>query len=85
MTGGFRSVLCVSGCVPFGESKNGFLILDLLDSAVERNVKSEFGFVTLAIHLSLETPTPGRYGALLGVCWGFALLIGPKGWGINLF
>ena len=25
------------GCVPFGESKNGFLIRDLLDFAVERN------------------------------------------------
>ena len=34
-------------CVPFGESKNGFLILDLPDFAVERNVKSEIGFVTL--------------------------------------
>ena len=36
-----------SGCVPFGESKNGFLILDLPDFSVERNVKSEIGFVTL--------------------------------------
>ena len=35
------------GCVPFGKSKNGFLILDLPDFAVERNVKSEIGFVTL--------------------------------------
>ena len=35
------------GCVPFGESKKGFLILDLPDFAVERNVKSEIGFVTL--------------------------------------
>ena len=35
------------GCVPFGESKNGFLILDLPDFSVERNVKSEIGFVTL--------------------------------------
>ena len=35
------------GCVPFGESKNGFLILDLPDFAVERNVKFEIGFVTL--------------------------------------
>ena len=35
------------GCVPFSESKNGFLILDLPDFAVERNVKSEIGFVTL--------------------------------------
>ena len=32
---------------PFGESKNGFLILDLPDFSVERNVKSEIGFVTL--------------------------------------
>ena len=36
-----------TGCVPFGESKNGFLILDLPDFAVERNVKSEIEFVTL--------------------------------------
>ena len=36
-----------SGCVPFGDSKNGFLILDLPDFAGERNVKSEIGFVTL--------------------------------------
>ena len=35
------------GCVPLGKSKNGFLILDLPDFAVERNVKSEIGFVTL--------------------------------------
>ena len=35
------------GCVPFGESKNGFLSLDLPDFAVERNVKSKIGFVTL--------------------------------------
>ena len=34
-------------CVPFGESKNGFLILDLPDVVVERNVKSKIGFVTL--------------------------------------
>ena len=37
----------ILGCVPFGESKNGLLILDLPDFAVERNVKSEIGFVTL--------------------------------------
>ena len=35
------------GCVPFSESKNGFFILDLPDFVVERNVKSEIGFVTL--------------------------------------
>ena len=35
------------GCVPFGESKNGFLILDLSDFEVKRNVKSEIGFVTV--------------------------------------
>ena len=35
------------GCVPFGESKNGFLIQDLPDLAVERNAKSEIGSVTL--------------------------------------
>ena len=33
--------------VPFGESINGFLILDLPDFAVERNFKSEIKFVTL--------------------------------------
>ena len=32
------------GCDPFGESKNGFLIPDLPDFVVERNVKSEIGF-----------------------------------------
>ena len=37
----------ISGCVPFGESKNRFLILDLPNFAVEMNVKSEIGFVTL--------------------------------------
>ena len=38
------------GCVdsvPLSESKNRFLIRDLPDFAVERNVKSEIGFVTL--------------------------------------
>ena len=39
----------IGSFVPFGESKNGFLILDLPDFAVERNVKSEIGFVTLVI------------------------------------
>ena len=33
--------------VPFGEFENGFLIRDLPDFAVERNVKSEIGFATL--------------------------------------
>ena len=33
--------------VPFGESENGFLIRDLPDFTVERNVKSEIGFATL--------------------------------------
>ena len=42
-----KSAWYLEGCVPFGESKNGFLILDLPDFAVERNVKSEIGFVTL--------------------------------------
>ena len=37
----------LKGCVPFGESKNRFWILDLPDFAVERKVKSEIGFVTL--------------------------------------
>ena len=39
--------IAILGCVSFGEPKNGFLILDLPDFAVERNVKSEIGFVTL--------------------------------------
>ena len=42
-----QTSLVNKGCVPFGESKNGFLILDLPDFTVERNVKSEIGFVTL--------------------------------------
>ena len=45
-----RKMYAASGnlaCVPFGESKNGFLILDLPDFVVERNVKSEIRFVTL--------------------------------------
>ena len=68
-------------CVPFSESKNGFLILDLLHFVVERNVKSEIGFVTLAMHLSLETPTLGRYGALLGVCRGLCSVNWAEGMG----
>ena len=44
---GYLWLVTNSGCIPFGESKNGFLILDLPDFAVERNVKSEIGFVTL--------------------------------------
>ena len=38
------------GCadsVPLSESKSGFVIRDLPDFAVGRNVKSEIGFVTL--------------------------------------
>ena len=35
------------GCVPFGESKNEFLVRDLPDFAVERNAKAKIGFVTL--------------------------------------
>ena len=38
-------------CVAFGVSENGFLILDLPDFAVERNVNSEIGFVTLVTFL----------------------------------
>ena len=36
------------GCANFGESKNRFLILDLPDFSVERNAKSEIGFLTFA-------------------------------------
>ena len=75
------SIRFVCWCVPFGESKNGFLILDLLDFAVERNLKSKIGFVTLAMHLSLETPTLGRYGALLGVCRGLCSVNWAEGMG----
>ena len=39
------------GCVPFGESKNEILILDLPDFAVERNVKSAIRFVALVTFL----------------------------------
>ena len=45
---------------------------------------NESNKITLfAMHLSLETPFQGRYRALLRVCWGFALLIGQRGWGIS--
>ena len=37
---------CVNS-VPLSESKNGFLIRDMPDFAVEWNVKYEIGFVTL--------------------------------------
>ena len=45
------------GCadsVPLSESKNGFLIRDLPDFAVERNVKSEIGFVTFVAFPRVE-------------------------------
>ena len=38
-------------CVAFGVFENGFLILDLPDFAIERNVNSEIGFVTLITFL----------------------------------
>ena len=44
-----KTLLQFLGCVPFGESKNVFLIPDWPDFAFERNVKSEIGFVTLVI------------------------------------
>ena len=37
--------LIVLVCVPFGESKHKFLILDLPDFAAQRNAKSEIGTV----------------------------------------
>ena len=37
--------LIVLVCVPFGESKNKFLILDLPDFVAERNAKSKIGTV----------------------------------------
>ena len=42
-----RNYIRHSGCVPFSESKNGFLMRDLPDFAAERNTKSEIGSVTL--------------------------------------
>lgn len=44
---GRRISLIVLVCVPFGESKNKFLILDLPDFAAERNGKSEIGSIPL--------------------------------------
>ena len=38
--------LFLLGCVPFSESKNRILILDLPEFVGQRNVKSEIGFVT---------------------------------------
>ena len=40
-------MIALLGCVPFGESKNLFSIRHLPDFTVERNEKSEIGFVTL--------------------------------------
>lgn len=42
-----RIFLIVLVCVPFDESKNKFLILDLPDFAAERNAKSDIGSVPL--------------------------------------
>ena len=37
------------------------------------------------MHLSIETPTPGKYGALMGVTKGFSTFLCPRGWGIYCF
>ena len=37
------------------------------------------------MHLSIETPTPGKYGALKGVTKGFGTFLCPRGWGICCF
>ena len=37
------------------------------------------------MHLSIETPTPGKYGALMGVTKGFGTFLCPRGWGICCF
>ena len=41
------------------------------------------------MHLSIETPTPpptpGKYGALMGVAKGFGTFLCPRGWGICCF
>ena len=38
------------------------------------------------MHLSIETPThptPGKYGALMGVTKDFGTFMCPRGWGIS--
>ena len=37
------------------------------------------------MHMSTETPTPGKYGALMGVTKGFGTFLCPRGWGIYCF
>ena len=37
------------------------------------------------MHLSIETPSPGKYGALMGVTEGFGSFLCPRGWGICCF
>ena len=37
------------------------------------------------MHLSIETPTPGKYGALMGVTKGFGTFLCPRGWGFVFF
>ena len=37
------------------------------------------------MHLSLETPTPGRHGAYVGICKGLDDLPAPRGGGIVHF
>ena len=48
-----KNIILNQGCVPFCESKNGFLIRDLPDFAAERNVKSESGSVALVTFCKL--------------------------------
>ena len=33
------------------------------------------------MHLSIETPTPGKYGALMGITKGFGTFLCPSGGG----
>ena len=37
------------------------------------------------MHLSIETPTPGKYGALMGVTKGFGTFLCARGWEIVAF
>ena len=37
------------------------------------------------MHPSIETPTPGKYGALMWVNKGFGTFLCPRGWGICCF
>ena len=49
---------------------------------------SLFMNMATVMHLSIETPTPGKYGALMGVTRvtkGFGTFLCPRGWGFVVF